>query len=149
MCYECFPESNSNPRLPNKPEQIPPPLSSSSFEDWRGPVCRAGFTTPCTHLSRRSLGERYPLLKWKRESREVSGQIDKHRFLFVDISEWFIQNGIKLNEQWKQEGFKRVQLVLGLSRCWEEDNFAQFSCVTLKQQTFLLTFARPCQILQP
>lgn len=22
MCYECLPESNSNPRLPNKPEQI-------------------------------------------------------------------------------------------------------------------------------
>ena len=28
-----------------------PTLSSSSFEDLRGPVCRAGFTTPCRHLS--------------------------------------------------------------------------------------------------
>lgn len=34
-----------------------PTLSSSSFEDLRGPVCRAGFTTPRRHLStqRRSL----------------------------------------------------------------------------------------------
>lgn len=29
-----------------------PTLSSSSFEDLRGLVCRAGFPTPCRHLSR-------------------------------------------------------------------------------------------------
>lgn len=54
-----------------------------------------------------------------------------------------------MNEQETQEGFKRVQLDFGLSRLWEEDNFGQFSCVTLKEQTSLLTFTRPCQILQP
>lgn len=105
MCYECFPESNSNPRLPNKPEQIPPPQSSSSFEDWRGPVCRAGFTTPCTHTScRRNLGEHYSQLKWKRESREVSGQIDKNRLLFVDISE-SNRTALKLMSKKTRKGF--------------------------------------------
>lgn len=53
-----------------------PTLSSSTFEDLRGPVCRAGFTTPRRHLSstqRRGLGERRG---WAKESSYSDGNIN-------------------------------------------------------------------------
>lgn len=40
MCRECLQESNSNPRLPNKPEQIPLTLSSPALKT--GKVRSAG-----------------------------------------------------------------------------------------------------------
>lgn len=40
-----------------------PTLSSSSFEDLRGPVCRAGFTTPCRHLSTQK--RRLLMARWR------------------------------------------------------------------------------------
>lgn len=51
-----------------------PTLSSSSFEDLRGPFCRAGFTTPCRHLSTQT--RRLLMARWREspESEEVRWQ---------------------------------------------------------------------------
>lgn len=45
-----------------------PTLSSSSFEDSRGPVCRAGFTTPRRHLSTQR--RRLLMARWRERVRE-------------------------------------------------------------------------------
>lgn len=63
-----------------------PTLSSSTFEDLRGPVCRAGFTTPRRHLSstqRRGLGERRG---WEKESIAVLLQWWQHKCLYLHIN---------------------------------------------------------------
>ena len=49
-----------------------PTLSSSSFEDLRGPVCRAGFTTPCRHLSTQR--RRLPRVRGREGESERAGR---------------------------------------------------------------------------
>lgn len=150
MCYECFPESNSNPRLPNKPEQIPPPPSSSSFEDRRGPVCRAGFTTPCTHLSMQEKTGR-ALLTEKAGERVKRGKDGQEQTLFhslIFLSNTPSNKSNLMSNDANLRVFKEFSSSLDCPDSVKRTTL-EFSCVTLRQQTFLPSFPRPCQILQP
>ena len=59
-----------------------PTLSSSSFEDLRGPVCRAGFTTPCRHLSTQRRSQL--MARWRgKEGEQGSNDNDINIDIFI------------------------------------------------------------------
>lgn len=148
MCYECLPESISNPRLPNKPEQIPPHWVLSPLKTRE--VRSAGQVLPRHADTSAHAGEEER--GWRKQGDGLTIFLLIICFLLIPSNMASSGNRKMMTDCWilRQRNqnvhseYKITASDVSLNKC----EVKLSSCLTLKQQTVPPSYTCPCTLSQ-